>query len=81
MKKEFKVALKTLAIKARVFNVFRVKFFNKKLEEFTEKEKVEVFNELFSQVKEAHNELNNYKRKRQYKAKIEALRQETKEHV
>ena len=44
----------------------------------TDKEKIELFDKWFALNKEAHQELNNYKSKRQYKAYIHKLREERK---
>lgn len=63
-----------MAMKARVANFIRTSLFNKKLENITETEKLELFNQIFEANKLMHEELNNYKSKRQYKAHIEELR-------
>jgi hypothetical protein len=76
--KQQKIALKTLAIKARVYNHIRKTLYKKRLENITEKEKIEFFDLLFSMNQEAHYELNAYKRKRQDKAEIQRLREERK---
>lgn len=68
--KQNKVALKTLAIKARVYNQIRTDLYKKRLDKITEKEKIAFFDKIFELNREAHNELNAYKAKRQYKEKI-----------
>ncbi len=90
--KETNIALKTLAIKARVYNQIRIGLFNKvleatplsrfkKMEVLTDEKKLELFNKWFELNKEAHIELNNYKKKRQKRAEIQALREKKKEHA
>ena len=80
-------ALKTMAIKARVYNQIRTDLYKKYLEEttttkyfkyevLTDEEKLKLFDKWFKLNKEAHQELNTYKRKRQRKAKVEAIRAE-----
>lgn len=76
MKKEIAISLKTMGIKARVTNVIRTDIYDKRVEQFSDKQKIEYFNKWFSLTKEAHTELNNYKTKRKYKAKVEKLRLE-----
>ena len=70
------ISLKTLSIKARVYNFIRQSLYKKRIESFTDAQKVEWFNQVFGLNKEAHQELNDYKRKRQNKAEIEVLRQQ-----
>lgn len=76
--KTTQISLKTMGIKARVTNVIRVDIYNKRLDRINDTEKIEFFNKWFSLTKEAHNELNNYKAKRKYKAKVEKLRENKK---
>ena len=68
--KQNKIALKTLGIKARVYNRVRTYLYKKRLESISEKDKVEFFNELFQLNHEAHWELNNYKQKRKDQADL-----------
>ena len=72
------VSLKTLAIKARVYNQIRTDLYNKKLETISESEKDSLFEKWFGLNKEAHNELNDYKSKRKNKAAIELAREKRK---
>lgn len=72
--KNINVSLKTMGIKARVTNVIRVDIYDKRLDRINDTEKIELFNKWFLLTKEAHTELNNYKAKRKYKAKVESLR-------
>ena len=60
--KEIKISLKTLAIKARVYNQIK------------EEDKVKFFDKWFQLNYDAHWELNNYKTKRKEKARIVELR-------
>jgi hypothetical protein len=69
-----KKALKTMAIKARVYNKIRKALYKQGLEKFTSENKVTFFDELFKENQEAHNELNNLKRKRKDKAFVQAER-------
>jgi hypothetical protein len=71
-----RISLKTLAIKARVYNYIRQTLYKKRLEDFTDQQKIEFFNEVWMQNRAAHRELHNYKIKRQRKAEIERLRQQ-----
>lgn len=85
MRKENTVALKTMAIKARVYNQIRKDLYQKVLEEgyaskyrgyeiLSDEKKLELFNKWFSLNSDSHHELNSYKRKRKDKAAIEAKR-------
>jgi hypothetical protein len=74
MKNQVSVSMKTLAIKARVLNKFRKLFYKEQLKNFPDTLKIEIFNQLFSEVRAAHNELVEYKSKRKYRAEIEAKR-------
>lgn len=62
--KQNKIALKTLGIKARVYNTIRTFLYKKRLENISVVEKVNFFDDLFKLNHEAHWELNNYKQKR-----------------
>lgn len=88
MKKENKVALKTMAMKSRVVNIFRtevypfsendyqVKYKGKK--RFTDEDKIRIFDKIYGELTKTNNELTSYKHKRQYRAFIEAERQKRK---
>lgn len=92
-----KIALKTMAIKARVYNEIRKDLFHKLLEEnfyskykkyevlkyevLKDEDKIKLFNKWFELNKEAHRELDAYKSKRKYKAKVLKLREEKKNLV
>lgn len=68
------VALKTMAMKARVYNKIRTSLYKKRLEDISKEEKIRMFDEIFIMNHETHWELNNYKQKRQAKAAIHAER-------
>ena len=72
--KEIKISLKTLAIKARVYNQIRTDLYDKKLVQIKEEDKVKFFDKWFQLNYDAHWELNNYKKKRKEKARIVELR-------
>ena len=85
MKKDKKIALKTMAIKTKLANQIRTDIYKKHLEEnfrtkynkeviLTDEEKLKLFNEWFQLAKIMHIELTNYKAKRKYKNKVEELR-------
>ena len=86
MTKENQIALKTMAIKARVANLIRtnlyefgttdweIKYRNKK--KLTEADKIRIFDMIFAANAEMHSELNSYKQNRKFKAKVEKLRLE-----
>lgn len=76
--KQINIALKTLAMKARVYNYIRKTLYKKKLEQISDKEKIEIFDKIFAMNFETHWELNAYKNKRSYKAEIQRLREERK---
>lgn len=76
--KQNKIAMKTMAIKARVANFLRTELYNysdnewaikynNKLKDIKSINKEEFFNKLYPLVQEMHSELNNYKKKRRYK--------------
>lgn len=89
--KEIQTALNTMAIKARVANLIRttlyefgttdweIKYRNKK--KLTEADKIRIFDEIFAANAEMHSELNAYKQKRKFKAKVEKLRLEKQKAV
>lgn len=68
--KQQNIALKTLGIKARVYNQIRTQLFKKRLEDITPEEKLAYFNGIFQLNLEAHRELNDYKQKRKDKAEL-----------
>lgn len=72
--KAINTSLKTMGIKARVTNIIRKDIYLTRVEDFSEKAKVALFNKWFQVAKEVHNELNTYKAKRKYKAKVEKQR-------
>lgn len=74
MKKEQSIALKTMAIKARVANKIRTELYKEKLDKISTEEKIKFFDLIFQMNYDAHNELVAYKWKRQQKAEIERLR-------
>ena len=73
-----------MAIKSKLLNKYRKLFYNtdKKVsskqfyESFTPEQRLQIFVDLFGDVREIHNELNDLKRKRKFRAKIEKLRAE-----
>ena len=67
MTKDKKVAFKTLAMKARVYNYIRTELYKRKLEDISIENKVGFFDEIFQMNKETHWELNFYKDKRKAK--------------
>lgn len=58
------VALKTLSMKARVYNQIRTKLYKKRIEDFSPEEKQKMFDEIFGLNLQTHWELNAYKQKR-----------------
>lgn len=70
------IALKTMAIKARVYNFIRKSLHKKRLEDFNDSQKIQFFDQLFPLNHEAHWELHSYKKKRQRKAAIHKARVE-----
>lgn len=67
---------KAMAIKARVYNKIRTALYKKRLEDISDKEKLEYFEQFFLLNREAHQELNRIKRKRKYRAQIHKARVE-----
>ena len=83
--KEHSVSFKTMAIKARVYNQIRKDLhkmplvsidpkFSDREWYLTDKQKVDFFDKWFKLNHDANFELNQYKLKRKYKAKVEKLR-------
>ena len=68
--KQNKVAMKTMAIKARVYNKIRTFLYKKRLDSIPEFSKIQFFDEIFEANRLAHNELNAFKSKRQAKAEL-----------
>jgi glycosylphosphatidylinositol transamidase (GPIT) subunit GPI8 len=46
------------------------------LQSFSEAERLQIFTDFFGDVQDIHRELNNLKRERKYRAKVEKLRVE-----
>lgn len=87
MKKQEKaIALKTMAIKARLANIIRTTLFEYSESEYqikykgkkrlTSEDKLKIFDEIFKHNQEMHAELNAYKSKRKFKNQVEKLREE-----
>lgn len=72
--KQINTALKTMGIKARVYNQIRKDLYKLRLENITPQQKHLFFDQWFSLNQAAHNELNDYKAKRKAKAIINSLR-------
>lgn len=68
------VALKTLAMKARVYNQIRIKLYKKRIEDFSPEEKQKMFDEIFGLNAQTHWELIRYKQKRKDKKAIHDAR-------
>lgn len=75
MKKEKQVALKTMAMKAKVANFIRTTLYKKRIDQISVVEKTMIFDTIFKMNTEMHNELNAYKQKRQDKAQRDLLRE------
>jgi hypothetical protein len=75
-KKIVNISLKTMGIKARVANFIRTALYKKRLQQITDKEKIELFDKIWKLNDDAHFELNMYKSKRKAKAEIWRLREE-----
>ena len=88
---ENKIALKTMAMKARVANIIRTELFPfsddeyaikyKGKKKFEDQDKIDIFNKIWPAYKEMNQSLKNYKTKRQNKAEIQRLREERKNLV
>lgn len=80
------VALKTMAMKAKVANFLRKSFYKTKIKPeggygktlITDEEKLKLFDVIWAMSQEMHRELNAYKWKRQHKAAIQKAREERK---
>lgn len=77
--KQNNIALKTLAIKARMTNHIRKTLFKKDLDKISNEEKVLFFNEVYKINNETHWELISYKHKRKEKRKIQEAREKRRE--
>lgn len=73
--KQDKVALKTLAMKARLANYIRKTLYKRKLDAIPDVDKIEIFDQIHSLNLLMHWELRDYKAKRKTKAKIQKLRE------
>jgi hypothetical protein len=86
MKKEHKIALKTMAMKARLVNFLRTELHDYGRNEWeikykgktpiTDEVKIKTFDEMYKMLRDVNNELSLYKTKRKYKAEVERLRAE-----
>lgn len=76
MKQEQRIALKTMAMKARVANFIRKELYKAHLDQITKERKIEVFDKLFKLNHDMHYELKAYKWKREVKAERDRLRVE-----
>ncbi len=85
MKKEHKIALKTMAMKARLVNFLRTELYEygnsfevnyKGKKPITDEVKLQIFDKMYSTLIDVSNELSLYKSKRKYRAEVERLRNE-----
>jgi hypothetical protein len=79
MQTQYKVALKTMAIKARLANKIRTTLYDKGVYTspkipLTDSDKIAFFDSILVDARKMHWELKVYKMKRQAAAKIEAIR-------
>lgn len=91
MKQEHKVALKTVAMKARVANLIRTEIYPYSNNEYqikykgkkklADQDKIRIFDIIYNETIKMSNELTMYKSKRQYKAFIETERNKRKSLV
>lgn len=63
-------------MKARLANIIRTVLYKKRLDDISEKEKIELFDMIYMENLLMHESLNSYKLKRKFKAEIERLRKE-----
>jgi len=68
--KQKNIALKTLAMKARVYNKIRTFLYKQLLDKIPDQSKIDFFNELFEMNRQTHCELRDYKRKRKDQKKL-----------
>lgn len=88
MKKEHKIALKTMAMKARLVNFLRTELYGysnnnyaiqyKGKKPITDEVKIKTFDEMYKILNEVNTELVLYKLKRKRRSEIERLRNEKK---
>jgi hypothetical protein len=86
MKKEHKIALKTMAMKARLVNFLRTKLYDygtteweikyKGKKTITDDVKIKNFDEMYKMLRDVNNELSLYKTKRKHRTEVERLREE-----
>lgn len=86
MKKEHKIALKTMAMKAKLVNLLRTELYDYSSNDYqikykgkkpiTDEVKLQVFDKMHGILVDVNNELSLYKTKRKYKAEVERLRSE-----
>lgn len=86
MKKEHKIALKTMGMKARLVNFLRTELYDYSMNEYqlkykgkkpiTDEVKLQTFDKMFLMLRDVQNELSLYKTKRKYRAEVERLREE-----
>ena len=74
MKTEQRIALKTMAMKAKVANYIRKSLYKKRLEQISSTDKITIFDTIFQMNHEMHYELKAYKQKRETKAERDRLR-------
>jgi hypothetical protein len=70
MNNQNKVALKTLAMKAKVANFIRKELYKARLDQITRERKIELFDQIFKLNLGMHNELFWYKEKRKDQKKL-----------
>lgn len=73
--KQTSVALKTLAMKARVYNKIRTFLYKHHLERIPDQSKLQFFDEIFEMNRQTHWELIDYKRKRKAAKELKEKRQ------
>lgn len=73
--KQTNTALKTLAMKARVYNKIRTFLYKQRLENIKPQSKIDFFDQIFQMNHETHWELIAYKKKREDKAALLKQRQ------
>lgn len=86
MKKEHNIALKTMAMKAKLVNFLRTELYDYSLNDYqikykgkkpiTDEVKLQTFDKMYRILVDVRNELSLYKTKRKYRAEVERLRNE-----
>jgi hypothetical protein len=86
MKKEHKIALKTMAMKAKLVNFLRTELYDYSANDYqikykgkkpiTDEVKLQTFDKMYRMLVDVRNELSLYKTKRKYRAEVERLRNE-----